>query len=43
MIFKDDHGQWWSSYFGSDGGAPWEERAGVLPIRFDATGRLSPQ
>ena len=43
MIFQDDHGQWWSSYFGSDGRAPWEERAGVLPIRFDATGRMGIQ
>ena len=33
-------GAWWSTYFGSDKGAPWQERPGVLPIRFDAGGRI---
>ena len=42
MIFKDERDQWWSSYFGSDAGAPWRERAGVLPVEFDASGRLRP-
>lgn len=43
MFFKDSKGQWWSSYFGSDGLAPWQERAGVLPIEFDVSGRVRPK
>ena len=43
MFLKDEKGQWWSSYFGSDGGAPWQERAGVLPFEFDPQGRVRPQ
>jgi beta-xylosidase len=39
-IFKDQQGQWWSTYFGSDGSAPWQERPGLLPIAFDADGRV---
>jgi beta-xylosidase len=39
-FFKDDQGQWWSTYFGSDGQAPWQERPGVLPIEFDAADRV---
>lgn len=42
MFFQDEHGQWWSSYFGSDRAAPWQERPGVLPIEFDAAGRIRP-
>jgi hypothetical protein len=40
MFFKDDHGHWWSTYFGSDPAAPWQERPGILPIRFDESGRV---
>ena len=40
--FKDQ-GQRWSTYFGSDGQAPWQERAGLLPIEFDAAGRVRPK
>ncbi len=43
MFFKDDAGQWWSTFFGSDDQAPWTERAGVLPILFDAVGRIRPK
>ena len=39
-FFKDEQGQWWSTYFGSDGSAPWQERPGLLPIAFDADGRV---
>jgi xylan 1,4-beta-xylosidase len=39
-FFKDEQGQWWSTYFGSDGNAPWQERPGVLPIEFDGDGRV---
>jgi hypothetical protein len=42
MFFKDDRGQWWSTYFGSDEHAPWQERAGVLPVGWDPNGRLGP-
>lgn len=42
-LFKDETGQWWSTYFGSDAKAPWQERPGVLPIMFDAEGHLSPK
>jgi beta-xylosidase len=40
MFFKDGQGRWWSTYFGSDRGAPWRERPGILPIRFDEAGRI---
>lgn len=40
MFFRDDHGRWWSSYFGSDGTAPWRERPGILPVEFDTDGRI---
>jgi hypothetical protein len=39
-FFKDDRGQWWSTYFGSDSEAPWRERPGILPVSFDAQGRV---
>jgi lysophospholipase L1-like esterase/pimeloyl-ACP methyl ester carboxylesterase len=38
--FKDNLGQWWSTYFGSDDTAPWTERPGILPIQFGADGRV---
>lgn len=40
MFFQDERGQWWSSYFGSDGKAPWRERAGIVPVEFSADGRV---
>lgn len=40
MFFQDELGAWWSSYFGSDNLAPWQERPGVLPIGFGPGGRL---
>ena len=42
MFFRDDAGQWWSTYFGSDGGAPWQEKPGLLPIHFAPDGRILP-
>ncbi len=42
-FFKDERGQWWSTYFGSDNLAPWQERPAVLPVEFDADGRLRPK
>jgi len=43
VFFQDGKGQWWSTFFGSDGTAPWQERPGILPIRFDESGRLRPE
>ena len=40
-FFQDFRGNWWSTYFGSDAGAAWEERAGVLPVGFDKEGHLT--
>ncbi|HEY3324991.1 MAG TPA: family 43 glycosylhydrolase [Planctomycetota bacterium] len=37
-FFRDDSGKWWSTYFGSDGKAPWRERAGILPVEITAEG-----
>ena len=42
-FFKDDQGQWWSTYFGSDAQAPWRERSGILPLRGDENGRVAPE
>jgi xylan 1,4-beta-xylosidase len=42
VFFKDERGDWWSTYFGSDGSAPWREKPGVLPIRLDAAGKVGP-
>lgn len=42
-FFKDNSGQWWSTFFGSDDSAPWRERAGVLPITFAPDGTLHPK
>ena len=40
MLFRDERGGWWSTYFGSDNLAPWQERAGIFPVAFDAEGRV---
>jgi beta-xylosidase len=42
MIFKDDLGQWWSTFFGSDDGAPWQQQPGILPVKLDESGRVGP-
>ena len=39
-FFQDETGHWWSTYFGSDPGAAWSERPGVLPIHFDPFGHV---
>ncbi len=39
-FFQDERGDWWMTYFGSDGMAPWEEKPGIVPIRFGLDGRL---
>jgi hypothetical protein len=43
VFFEDGKGQWWSTYFGSDDTAPWQERPGILPICFDESGRVQPK
>ena len=41
VFFQDETGAWWSTYFGNDtNGAPWREKPGVLPIRFDQFRRI---
>jgi beta-xylosidase len=43
VFFQDQSGKWWSTFFGSDGTAPWRERPGILPIAFDENGRARPE
>jgi beta-xylosidase len=43
VYFQDEKKQWWSTYFGSDGLAPWQERAGILPVEIGADGRIHPK
>ena len=40
VFFQDEVGSWWSTIFGSDDTAPWQEKPGVVPVRFDRAGRL---
>ena len=40
MFFKDRAGRWWSTFFGNSDGAIFRERAGLLPVQFDANGRV---
>ena len=42
MLFRDVSGQWMSTFFGNGGGAVFTERAGILPIEFDAQGKIKP-
>jgi len=42
MFFKDKDGNWWSTIFGSDPRAPIHEHPGILRVRIDAEGRISP-
>lgn len=41
-LFKDKAGKWWATFFGNDDEAPWKERAGLIPIKLDASGRVVP-
>ncbi len=41
MFFQDSQGRWWSTFFGSDNKAPWQERAGLFPVQFDADGKVT--
>ena len=40
--FQDERDRWWSSFFGSDPRAPWQERPGILPVGFGGDGRIRP-
>ena len=42
MFFKDAKGQWWSTFFGNDGDAPFKERPGLLRIEFGDDGEPRP-
>jgi xylan 1,4-beta-xylosidase len=42
MIFKDGSGQWMSTFFGHDKKAAFREKPGILPIEFDANGKIRP-
>ena len=39
-FFKDKDGQWWSTYFGNDAGAPFRERAALLRVHFAKDGKI---
>lgn len=41
VFFQDERGDWWSTIFGSDDSGPWGEKPGIVPVQFDANGRLS--
>jgi hypothetical protein len=41
-IFKDAEDRLWSTFFGNDAGAPFRERAAILPIHINAEGRIEP-
>ncbi|MFO0891143.1 MAG: family 43 glycosylhydrolase [Isosphaeraceae bacterium] len=40
VFFRGPDGSWWSTFFGSDPGAPWQERPGILPVHFDPDGHV---
>ncbi|MBN1489013.1 MAG: glycoside hydrolase, partial [Phycisphaerae bacterium] len=42
MFFQDQQGQWWSTFFGNSGNAPFRERPAILQITFDANGTIRP-
>jgi len=42
MFFKDKGGNWWSTFFGNDGDAPFKERAGILRVEFGLDGDPRP-
>lgn len=43
MLFKDKQGQWWSTIFGSDPKAPFQERPGLLQLDVDDEGHFRPK
>ena len=43
MFFPDKRGRWWSTFFGSDGTAPFSERPGLLRVNIPAVGKVTPR
>jgi beta-xylosidase len=41
-FFKDQEGNWWSTFFGNDDDAPFKERAGILRVEFGLEGEPRP-
>ena len=41
-FFQDRNGRWWSTFFGNDLQAPFIEMPGIVPMKFDSSGRLRP-
>jgi hypothetical protein len=41
-FFQDQAGRWWSTFFGNDLQAPFKEEPGIVPMKFDQSGRLKP-
>ncbi|MEI6753629.1 MAG: T9SS type A sorting domain-containing protein [Paludibacter sp.] len=40
VYFTDTQGSLWATLFGNDDAAPWRERAGIVKMSVDATGKL---
>lgn len=43
MFFHDAKNQWWSTFFGNDGDAPFKERSAILPVTFGTDAEPRPQ
>ena len=43
MLFRDQNGGWWSTFFGNDASAPFRERPAILPIVLDDAGQIRPK
>ncbi len=43
MFFTDKEGNWWATFFGNDGRAPFRERPAILRIELDEEGRVRPK
>jgi len=42
MLFRTNEGKWMSTFFGSDDKAAFREKAGILPIEFNKSGKFHP-
>ncbi|HUX02776.1 MAG TPA: family 43 glycosylhydrolase [Phycisphaerae bacterium] len=42
MFFTDTEGNWWATFWGNEGGAPFRERPAILRIDLDEQGRVRP-
>lgn len=41
-FFKDNEGNWWSSFFGNDKHSPFRERPAIVRVDFDEHGHVRP-